>query len=55
MAIHSGILARRIPWTVEPARLQSIGSHRVGHNWKQLSMHKTQLRNSKGSDCQKYF
>ena len=22
----------RIPWTEEPARLQSIGSQRVGHN-----------------------
>ena len=21
------------PWTEEPGRLQSIGSHRVGHNW----------------------
>ena len=25
------ILAQRIPWTEEPGRLQSIGSHRVGH------------------------
>ena len=31
MAIHSRILACRIPWTEEPGRLQSIGSHRVGH------------------------
>ena len=29
-AIHSGILAWRIPWTEEPGRLQSMGSHRVG-------------------------
>ena len=32
MAIHSGILAWRIPWTEEPGGLQSMGSHRVGHN-----------------------
>ena len=30
MAAHSGILARRIPWTEEPGRLQSTGSQRVG-------------------------
>ena len=27
MAAHSSILAPRIPWTEEPGRLQSIGSH----------------------------
>ena len=27
MATHSSILARRIPWTEEPGRLQSMGSH----------------------------
>ena len=32
MATHSGILAWRIPWTEEPGGLQSIESHRVGHN-----------------------
>ena len=32
MVTHSGILARRIPWTEEPGRLQSMGSQRVGHN-----------------------
>ena len=32
MATHSSILAWRIPWTEEPGRLQSIGSHRVEHN-----------------------
>ena len=29
---HSGILARRIPWTEEPSRLQSMELHRVRHN-----------------------
>ena len=29
MAIHSNILAWRIPWTEKPSRLQSMGSQRV--------------------------
>ena len=33
MATHSSILAWRIPWTEEPGGLQSMGSHRVGHDW----------------------
>ena len=32
MATHPSILAWRIPWTEEPGGLQSMGSHRVGHN-----------------------
>ena len=32
MATHCSILAWRIPWTEEPGRLPSIGSHRVGHD-----------------------
>ena len=28
IATHSSILAWRIPWTDEPGRLQSIGSHK---------------------------
>ena len=28
MATHSSILSRRIPWTEEPGRLQSMGSQR---------------------------
>ena len=32
MAIHSSILAWRIPWTEKPSRLQSMGSQRVGHD-----------------------
>ena len=31
-AIHSSILAWRIPWTEEPSGLQSTGSQRVGHD-----------------------
>ena len=32
MAIHSSILAWKIPWTEEPDRLQSMGLQRVGPN-----------------------
>ena len=32
MATHSSILAWEIPWIEEPGGLQSIGSHRVGHD-----------------------
>ena len=31
-ATRSSILAWRLPWTEEPGGLQSIGSHRVGHD-----------------------
>ena len=33
MATHSSTFARKIPWTEEPGRLQSMGSQRVRHNW----------------------
>ena len=32
MATHSSVLAWRIPGTGEPDSLQSVGSHRVGHD-----------------------
>ena len=32
MATHSSILAWRIPWRVEPGRLPSMQSQRLGHN-----------------------
>ena len=32
MAIHSSILAWKIPWTEQAGGLQSMGSQRVGHN-----------------------
>ena len=32
MATHSSVLAWRIPGTVGPGGLQSMGSHRVGHD-----------------------
>ena len=36
MATHSSVLAWRIPWTEKPGRLQSMGLHRVGHDWSDL-------------------
>ena len=36
MATHSSILACRILWAEEPGRLQSIVSHRVGHDCSYL-------------------
>ena len=33
MAIHSHILAWRIPWTEELGGLQLMGSQRAGHDW----------------------
>ena len=32
MAIHSSVLAWKIPWTEETSGLQSMGSQRVGHD-----------------------
>ena len=32
MATHSSVLPWRIPGTVEPGGLPSMGSHRVGHD-----------------------
>ena len=32
MATHSRILGWRIPWTLQPSRLQSIGLQRVGQD-----------------------
>ena len=45
MASHSSILAWEIPRTEEPGGLQSLGSHRVGHN---LVTEHTMLRNPGG-------
>ena len=37
MAPHSSILAWKIPWVEEPARLQSMELHRVGHDRSDLA------------------
>ena len=38
MAIHSNVLAWRIPGTGEPGGLPSLGSHRVRHDWSNLAV-----------------
>ena len=37
MASHSSTVAWKVPWMEEPGRLQSMGSHRVGHDWSDLA------------------
>ena len=37
MATHSSVLAWRIPGTVKPDGLPSMGLHRVGHDWSDLA------------------
>ena len=37
MGMHSSIPACRIPWTEEPGGLQSMGSHRIGHDRSDLA------------------
>ena len=37
MAPHSSTVAWKIPWTEKPGRLQSMESHRVGHDWSDLA------------------
>jgi len=34
LATHSSVLAWRIPGTGHPGGLRSMGSHRVGHDWR---------------------
>ena len=37
IATHSSVLAWRIPGTLEPGGLPSMGSHRVRHDWRNSS------------------
>ena len=37
MATHSSVVAWRIPGMEEPGGRPSVGSHRVGHNWRDLA------------------
>ena len=37
MAPHSSTVAWKIPWMEEPGRLQSMGLHRVRHDWSDLA------------------
>ena len=45
MAPHSSTLPWKIPWTEEPGRLQSMGSHRVGHDGSTLAAAAAALHN----------
>ena len=46
MATHSSVLAWRIPGTGEPGGLLSMGSHRVGHDWRDLAAAAAARRNT---------
>ena len=46
MATHSSVLAWRIQGSGEPAGLQSVGLHRVRHNWSNLAAAAAQRENS---------
>ena len=48
MAVHSSILAWKIPWMAGPGRLLSMGSQRVGHDWA-TSLHFTSVQFQPGS------
>ena len=37
MATHSSTLSWKIPWMEDPGRLQSMGLHRVRHDWSDLA------------------
>ena len=44
MAIHSSVLAWRIPGTAEPGGLPSMGSHRVGQDLSDLAKRMKEIR-----------
>ena len=52
MSTYSSIITWRISWSEEPGRLQSIGSHRVGHSSSDLAcMHPPDSSVGKESSC----
>ena len=54
MAAHSNILAWRTPWTEEPGELQSMGSHKVRHDWA-TNIHKRTTEDLLCTKCQKMY
>ena len=46
LAIHSGILAWRIPWTQEPGGLQSRGSQRLRDDFSSIQFSRSVMSNS---------
>ena len=55
MTTHSSVLAWRIPWTEEPGGLQSIGSHRAGHDWRSLAHMRTDTHFYQCSSTRSYL
>ena len=53
MAIHSNILAWRIPWTEELGGVQSMGSQRDGHGPEKVSFHSS-LKKCNIKECSNY-
>ena len=51
MAIHSSVLAWRIPGTRETGGLLSMGSHRVGHDWSDLAAAAAEAPSYLGRRC----
>ena len=49
MAIHSSVLAWRIPGTTEPGGLPSMGSRRVRHDWSDLAAAAGSLQGKPGN------
>ena len=48
-ATHSTVLAWTIPWTEEPAELQSMESQRVGHDSSDLARMHVHIQHATGS------
>ena len=51
MAPHSSTLAWKIPWKEEPGGLQSLRSHRVGHDGSNLAVAAAGGTSGKESTC----
>ena len=47
MGTHSSVLAWRIPGMGEPGGLPSLGSHRVGHDWRDLASAAPKVKKAK--------
>ena len=55
MATHSSILAWRSPRTEEPGGLQSMGSGRVGHDWRDWDTHRHKVEEADGNGTPRWF
>ena len=51
---HSSVLAWRIPGMAEPGGLPSMGSHRVGHDWRDLAAAAAAMTNNASVNECKY-